>query len=583
MEVEAAAAFFGHMFGRILATTDYQICIWSLPSKAASFFRSAEDAADHAGQLSAGGADVYFGVSALCATPQDGQRGNLAHMGAIGGLWADLDIAGEGEHKKPNLPPTQEDAFKVLDMLKVEPSIIIHSGHGLQCYWLFAEPWIFRDEADRQRAADFSRGWNATLQFCARKLGYSLDAVHDLTRVMRVPGTVNHKNPDNPLPVTIIDPEDLSAEPYRRSLDKLDMFMVPAELTRPDLKLIEIADAVTPEENAALSDLITVACENDSRFKKTWERRRADLKDQSPSGYDFSLVNQLVQLGASDQEIANALFIWRKKHGEDPRKVLRRDYLMRTISRARTDAGAVNALSRIEAQFTAPPADEDEAEKKRQAVMADISKAWGVDILSVTKHGAERSIYSFKLASGRDVVIGGMMRLLNQDTVRIALGDATGIIIKAVKRDVWHRIVQSLLAVAEFIDNPESERAEQMRGYLAGYFDEYPPVRESAGHAEQFVAFRSSLPFIRGGQVHVAADHILQFIRLRIMEKFERAEIWDLFRLTGFRAERVNMRDPQDKTKSFCRSWWVNHTQAAGLDGAPAQVLQVAGGEELPF
>src|SRR5262249_1782569 len=38
-----------------------------------------------------------------------------------------------------------------------------------------------------------------------RERGWSMDSTHDLARVLRLPGTVNRKLPDNPVPVTVLE------------------------------------------------------------------------------------------------------------------------------------------------------------------------------------------------------------------------------------------------------------------------------------------------------------------------------------------------------------------------------------------
>ena len=59
---------------------------------------------------------------------------------AIPGLWLDLDYQSPGAHKTRHpLPPTKEAALSLLDVAPYKPSLIVHSGHGLQIYWLFKE------------------------------------------------------------------------------------------------------------------------------------------------------------------------------------------------------------------------------------------------------------------------------------------------------------------------------------------------------------------------------------------------------------------------------------------------------------
>ena len=57
----------------------------------------------------------------------------------------------------------------------------------------FKELWGFESDRERQRAADLSLRWSQTLKAHAAARGWAVDSVHDLARVMRLPGTLNFK------------------------------------------------------------------------------------------------------------------------------------------------------------------------------------------------------------------------------------------------------------------------------------------------------------------------------------------------------------------------------------------------------
>ncbi len=90
------------------------------------------------------------------------------------------------------------------------------------------------------------------------------------------------------------------------------------------------ADAMEPPAGK-LADL----CMSDPVFKTTWEHRRLDMADQSASGYDLALASRAAAAGWSDEEIADLLFTFRRRHGLDTTKATREDYVARTIARAR--------------------------------------------------------------------------------------------------------------------------------------------------------------------------------------------------------------------------------------------------------
>jgi hypothetical protein len=124
------------------------------------------------------------------------------YAAGIPGLWADIDVKGE-THKQAKLPETIDQARELARSLGLEPTEEIDSGHGLQVWWLFDKPWIFRDDDDRQKAADLIRRFQALLRKEAKGNDWELDPTHDLARVMRLPGTWNCKTA-NPVPVRVL-------------------------------------------------------------------------------------------------------------------------------------------------------------------------------------------------------------------------------------------------------------------------------------------------------------------------------------------------------------------------------------------
>jgi putative DNA primase/helicase len=146
--------------------------------------------------------DVYAGVA---LSPKDfgpSNRCEADKVAGIAGLWADLDVKGEA-HKQDNLPKTIGQARELARSIGLPPTEEIHTGHGLQAYWEFTTPWIFRDDADRQKAADLVRRFQALLKEKAKAKGWEIDSTHDLARVLRLPGTWNHKTGD-PAPVRVL-------------------------------------------------------------------------------------------------------------------------------------------------------------------------------------------------------------------------------------------------------------------------------------------------------------------------------------------------------------------------------------------
>lgn len=76
------------------------------------------------------------------------------------------------------------------------PSVVVDSGGGIHCYWLLREPWLLESDDARLAAEVVQRSW-------VQQVIGADKTVHDLVRILRVPGTLNLKY-DPPRPVEYI-------------------------------------------------------------------------------------------------------------------------------------------------------------------------------------------------------------------------------------------------------------------------------------------------------------------------------------------------------------------------------------------
>src|SRR5262245_17696260 len=137
------------------------------------------------------GVGLYFCVSTL----RDGANGRSKNnVGWIAGLHADID------YKDHDLGP--EEIQRRLDQTLLPASLVIGTGGGLHCYWLFHEAEAATPEAV------------ARIEAALRRLAHHIGGdpqVAECARLMRVPGTVNYKR-DVPVAVSVI--EDRPAARY---------------------------------------------------------------------------------------------------------------------------------------------------------------------------------------------------------------------------------------------------------------------------------------------------------------------------------------------------------------------------------
>lgn len=262
--------------------------------------------------------NCYFGLG---LSPRDFGPHKRCTGDEIAGLLClgcDFDIYAEGIHEKPGLPRTLEEAHKIFPA-QHPPSMISSSGHGLQGFWVFREPWIFTSPEDRDRAAAISQRWHNYLVSDAARLKYVIDPVHDLARVLRVPGSENRKRSDDPRMVTIIQDNGRRYDPT--DLENIcDILGIPEkEVRRVDENgTAEYGDLVVNprvEMDPETQQKIDAYLVNDNDFKAVWHRRKP-LKDRSWTGYALSIADRLALAEFSDQQIVDVLTVHRRQYGD---------------------------------------------------------------------------------------------------------------------------------------------------------------------------------------------------------------------------------------------------------------------------
>ena len=238
--------------------------------------------------------NVYFGV---CR--RKGRKGTEKNVERVNCLWVDVDCKDSQE---------KDRRLASLKNFKLPASIIVDSGHGFHCYWLLNKSYLIKSNEDKLKAKGYLKGL---------ALALNGDKAFDLCRILRVPGTKNLKNPDNPLPVEI-----LKFDPALKY--KLTEF----EKSRVEVEELGAEVNISLDE---IPDRFWKVLEEDSKLKATWEGERKDLKDKTRSGYDMALASLLMPHGFSDSEIAAILKNSPSGKGDDAKP----QYLSYTIGKAR--------------------------------------------------------------------------------------------------------------------------------------------------------------------------------------------------------------------------------------------------------
>ena len=238
--------------------------------------------------------NTYFGVS-----PRAKKQGKEEYVKQVNCLWADLDCKGEKE---------RQERLQKLKNFKLPPSIIVNSGHGYHVYWLLSQPYLIKTNQDKLDIKGYIKGLSIALNG---------DRTFDLSRILRVPGSKNIKDPDNLLPVEILEFKPA----LRYKLTEFEQFEV-------DVEDVRLTVDISPDE---IPDRFWRILGEDSKLKTTWEGKRTNLKDDTRSGYDMALANLLIPYGFSDSEIAAILKDSPSGKGQDAKP----QYLSYTIGKAR--------------------------------------------------------------------------------------------------------------------------------------------------------------------------------------------------------------------------------------------------------
>lgn len=175
------------------------LTFWFYPSKKSAHIAlptfwamSDEDLADlH--RDNENGENVYFGLGLRRPGLPAKKQGGKKDIVALPGFAIDIDKWNEAAHVAKNLPRTDEDAFKIISG-GPDPSIIINSGNGWHCHYLFDEPQVIETTAQQNALQKAYKAFQKPFVERAANLGWHLDNTASIQRVWRVPGFKNCKN-----------------------------------------------------------------------------------------------------------------------------------------------------------------------------------------------------------------------------------------------------------------------------------------------------------------------------------------------------------------------------------------------------
>ena len=458
--------------------------------------------------------NVYFG---LCLGPQGLGKHNrvtAATVTMMPGLWLDLDYG--PNHQKKNLPATLEEVLAAVDELPVKPSMIVHSGNGIHVYWKFKEAVIFDTMEERQQMELLNRRWHQLVKNRWSSKGWGMDSVWDLARVLRVPGTLNLKGAE-PIEVTLLYDGDEVYNP-----DDFDPWL--PEITEEEaksgtLETHKCGDLILRLDAAPPMHKFEALRENNENFATTWDHKRRNLKDTSPSGYDMSLALFAARAGWTEQEICDLLIFHRVKWNNEP-DLHRGDKYRTTIGRALEATKDDRAVSQLQSE--AP--ENETPEQKRKRVLGILSDTFAIEVVRLCKFNSDPPTYTItvRMADGqlREMTLGTVDKLISSALFQKCMAATCGKRLPDYKGAQWHIISQHLLDSCEEIDmGEEATPAGEMRAIIREYLPMNKPVLDINKAATR------QMPFFKGGRLHVWASHIASWMTMTMRGRLDKSTL----------------------------------------------------------
>lgn len=458
--------------------------------------------------------DVYFGLGLSQKDYGESRRCVKDEIAGIPGFWADIDYQSTG-HKKKLLPETEAEALSLIDSLPYKPSLVVKTGGGFHAYWLFKELWIFDSSDERERADRISQGWQQRIRTEAQKHGWTIDGTADISRVLRMPETVNTKYRNI---ATVERVDDRRFNP-----DDFEPFLSEAQTSAP---IVTGSFIINPQAQPNY-DKLQFLLDTDPKFKQTWELKRKDFPSQSE--YDFSIISIATRAGLSVQEAVDLVLTHIRKQGRDFKdgKHDRPDYYLRAVEKARHSMAAQEKKESV----TETAVSEQSAPLTKEEKLARLSDFFQVRIERVVKIVSDPS--KFKIytdTNQRGVTFGEARDIYSFSKFRGNWGDLTGKPLpEACSQKTWTTdYAPAFLAVAEEQD-PGEEGTEigTAKAWVRHYANDRPPLLDFER------AIKNEHPLkLEENFIGINMDHFARWV-WRQGEKMKRHDLFKLMRLIG--------------------------------------------------
>jgi hypothetical protein len=544
-----AGEFLDTLFGDVVSE-QARLVLWTLQNKAAKFFTSTAPAIVFL-EAQAPRMDLYFGVSLMDANVIGSGRGKRDNVVCCPCYWADYDVFEEIIHPDQELPKTRDEVLDLLRWLIVKPTFTVDSAHGIQCVWAIEDPPLITTPEERAKVMDRRRWWaEAQAAWARQQGGWKYDvSTSDVTRVLRPPGTVNHKNGQH-VEVRLLEPFSTGVPVPEDALLDLAVPVLGTATGRP-VKAIEAAPGddlpadglggqaarpvAVPVDHPAppswqdmepeviarggvfevrqavpsgLFDQVTALCENSRDFKVAWGMSHPRFGEDC-SRYLLSIANFGVRSARGDDANQFAVDLmtvfqsrWTKaKEPGRPADKHKRAWYIRTLHVVWANDGRGDPTEMAAAVDTA-----EIIEGGDDRIRDEARRRLGMpDFVCLEQHGAHNPEYFLRTETdlytlGPPEVVTSYARFRN----RLMSTSQGAVLLSTRFRRGWEdQVVPLLLRTLRFFDSDNEPRPTVIE-ILSDYFQAtHAEGREQ--HWQDLLAMKA--PFSRDGMiwVHVKA------------------------------------------------------------------------------
>lgn len=536
--------------------------IWTLPDKISRRYTKTADAVLAIEDLSKT-KNVYVGCGLSAQNLGAHSRGTAEQIKAIPGLWLDVDFG--ITHKKQGLPPTETEALALIKAMGPPPTVVVRTGGGFHCWWVFKELWVFDSDEERLKAAALEKAWNDTFRAHSAKMGYTCDSVHDLTRVLRPAGTINHKGGDK-FPVRLFC--CLESSKFNPETD-FDQYLIECPNQAEELALPDLDLQFTLSEKAQPPALkFQALMDNEPKFRQSWTQT-GNLPSQSE--YDLSLATYCHIAGWTPQEIVDALITNRRLHQGELK--LRRDYYLQTLRKAMQNQVAIERAVLVD-QFRDTGTLPEEVKKDPAEMLKIASEIVCLPITEVINYPSDVGKYTLVI-NGMKIDFGPIETLTIQSRFwnRVAdtqylHGQAAMGLRTAFKKAKWGELVDLLMRAQTVVDLHEGSSTESYIQYQLPMFLTNTIMTDDTDATDAADCALNDTPFCKNQTVYFSSTTFRRFLTSRGGDKIKLQDLTTCLSRLGYRPVLKSFHIPATHKKrhdtrdgDFSRRLWYKHLE----------------------